>query len=141
MSSGPAFRSRVCCPHLLQRARAGRALAAATLNVMVPREWLLAVAEAPRQAAKQAGGELPPGARFEHKTGTQHRRSCDLGIATVPSSRASGPPARVVIAACARGTGTAAGERALRGIGAAITASGVFVQAPPRPTVSPPGPA
>ena len=84
---------------------------------------------------------LPPGARFEHKTGTQHRRTCDLGIAAVPLARASEAPARVVIAACARGTGTAAGERALRGIGAAITASGVFVQVPPRPTVSPPGPA
>ncbi|WP_202841324.1 serine hydrolase [Luteimonas saliphila] len=80
---------------------------------------------------------LPPGTRFEHKTGTQHRRSCDLGIATVPSTRAGTPPARVVIAACARGTGTAAGERALRDVGAAVTASGVFVDAPPRPTVSP----
>ncbi|WP_447729424.1 hypothetical protein [Pseudoxanthomonas suwonensis] len=43
-----------------------------------------------------------------------------------------------MIAACVRGTGTAAGERALRRIAAAITDAGVFVDAPPRPTVSPP---
>lgn len=83
---------------------------------------------------------LPPGTRFEHKTGTQHRRSCDLGIATVPPARPEQPPARVVIAACARGTGTAASERALRDVGAAVTASGIFMEAPPRPTVSPPDP-
>lgn len=81
---------------------------------------------------------LPPGTRFEHKTGTQHRRSCDLGIATVPSSVGDGAPARVVIAACARGMGTAAGERALRDVAAAVTASGVFREALPRPTVSAP---
>lgn len=83
---------------------------------------------------------LPTGTRFEHKTGTQHRRSCDLGIATVPSTARDRPPARVVIAACARGTATAASERALRDVGAAVTASGVFMDAPPRPTVSPPDP-
>ncbi|WP_246193540.1 hypothetical protein [Pseudoxanthomonas suwonensis] len=43
-----------------------------------------------------------------------------------------------MIAACVRGTGTAAGEHALRRIAAAITDAGVFVDAPPRPTVSPP---
>lgn len=84
---------------------------------------------------------LPAGTRFEHKTGTQHRRTCDLGIATVPSMVRDRPPARVVIAACTRGTGTAAGERTLRDVAAAITASGVFMDAPPRPTVSPPDPA
>lgn len=82
---------------------------------------------------------LPPGTRFAHKTGTQHRRTCDLGIATVPSPGGR-PPARVVIAACARGTGTAASERALRDVGAAVTASGVFMDVPPRPTVSTPAP-
>jgi beta-lactamase class A len=58
----------------------------------------------------------------------------------VPSQVRDRPPARVVIAACARGTATAAGERALRDVGAAVTASGVFMEAPPRPTVSPPDP-
>lgn len=81
---------------------------------------------------------LPRQVGFAHKTGTQYRRTCDLGIATVPATARTAQPARVVIAACARGTGTAAGERALRDIGAAITASGVFVDTPPRPTISPP---
>ncbi|WP_236685919.1 serine hydrolase [Pseudoxanthomonas suwonensis] len=80
---------------------------------------------------------LPRRAGFAHKTGTQYRRTCDLGIATVPAATRTGPPARVVIAACVRGTGTAAGERALRDIGAAVTASGVFVDSAPQPTVSP----
>ncbi len=82
---------------------------------------------------------LPPGVAFAHKTGTQYRRTCDLGIAMQPADPpARTRPARVVIAACVRGTGTAAGERALRRVAAAITASGVFVDAPPQPTVSPP---
>ncbi len=87
---------------------------------------------------------LPARVRFAHKTGTQYRRTCDLGIATVPPpaprTRGALPalPARVVIAACARGAGTAAAERALRDVGAAVTASGVFVEAPAVPTVSPP---
>jgi len=84
---------------------------------------------------------LPSLAGFAHKTGTQHRRTCDLGIATMPSTVRGGAPARVVIAACARGTGTAAGERALREVGAAVAASGVFTEARPNPTVSPAGPA
>ena len=84
---------------------------------------------------------LPPGTRFEHKTGTQHHRTCDLGIATLPAAAGEGAPSRVVIAACTRGTGTAAGERALRDVAAAVTASGVFRQATPRPTVSPAPPA
>jgi beta-lactamase class A len=83
---------------------------------------------------------LPARARFAHKTGTQHRRTCDLGIATVPSTVRGGAPARVVIAACARGTGTATGEHALRDVGAAVAASGIFLEAPASPTVSPPGP-
>jgi len=82
---------------------------------------------------------LPAQAGFAHKTGTQYRRTCDLGIARMPG--AAGRDARVVIAACVRGTGTAAGERALRRVGAAVTASGVFVDVPPRPTVSPAQPA
>lgn len=80
---------------------------------------------------------LPRQVGFAHKTGTQYRRTCDLGIATVPAATRASAPARVVIASCVRGTGTAAGERALRDVGAAITASGVFVDSAPLPTVSP----
>jgi len=89
---------------------------------------------------------LPAQARFAHKTGTQYRRTCDLGIVTMPptaTARAQSPrprAARVVIAACARGASTAASERALRDVGAAVTASGVFRDTPPVPTVSSPAP-
>ena len=74
---------------------------------------------------------LPPGIAFAHKTGTQYRRTCDLGIAMQPADPPARPdPARVVVAACVRGTGTAAGEHALQRIAAAITAAGVFVDTP-----------
>ena len=73
---------------------------------------------------------LPAGARFAHKTGTQYRRLCDSGIVTMPSV-AGAPPVRVVIAACVRGATGAVGERALRDIGAAVTAAGVLRAADP----------
>lgn len=76
---------------------------------------------------------LPAGATFAHKTGTQYRRLCDSGIVTMPSA-AGAPPVRVVIAACVRGATGAAGERALRDIGAAVTAAGVLRAADPTPT-------
>ncbi|MDC7807825.1 class A beta-lactamase-related serine hydrolase [Luteimonas sp BLCC-B24] len=73
---------------------------------------------------------LPAGATFAHKTGTQYRRLCDSGIVTMPSV-AGAPPVRVVIAACVRGATGAVGERALRDIGAAVTAAGVLRAADP----------
>ena len=69
------------------------------------------------------------GVRFAHKTGTQHQRFCDLGIASV---RVGAREEQVVIAACARGSASlAAGERALRDVGAAVTASGLLNMASP----------
>lgn len=121
----------------------GRMLAAlAEGRALAPPEtkYLLDLMARVQTGDRRIRAGLPPGTRFEHKTGTQHRRTCDLGIATVPAVRRDRPPARVVIAACARGMGTAAGERALRDVGAAVTASGIFMEAPPRPTVSPPDP-
>lgn len=118
----------------------GRMLAALSDGRALPPEqtvYLLDLMARVQTGHRRLRAGLPPGTRFEHKTGTQHRRSCDLGIATVPAAGEDGVPARVVIAACTRGTGTAAGEHALRDVAAAITASGVFRQAPPRPTVSP----
>ncbi|MFC4726992.1 serine hydrolase [Coralloluteibacterium thermophilus] len=81
--------------------------------------YLLGVMERVRTGDRRIRAALPPGARFAHKTGTQHRRVCDLGIVTLRGER-------VVIAACARGGTTAQGERALRDVGAAVTASGVL---------------
>ncbi|MCD9027391.1 class A beta-lactamase-related serine hydrolase [Luteimonas sp. BDR2-5] len=79
---------------------------------------------------------LPARAGFAHKTGTQYRRLCDLGIVTMPARATSQPQARVVVAACARGAGTAASERALRDVGAAVTAAGVLDRSP-SPSSSP----
>ena len=71
---------------------------------------------------------LPKSAVFAHKTGTQHRRVCDLGIA-LSSDPAGGR--RVVIAACSRGpVALVRSERALRDVGAAVAASGVLAPDP-----------
>lgn len=65
---------------------------------------------------------LPQGVSFIHKTGTQHRRACNLGIA-VPEGRAIDQG--VIIAACARGVvDLAASEAAFRALGEAVAASG-----------------
>lgn len=87
-------------------------------------DWLLDVMTRVRTGDRRIKARLPAGAEFAHKTGTQHRRFCDLGIARV---EVDGNPEHVVIAACVRGTASlAAGERALRDVGAAVTASGVL---------------
>ena len=119
----------------------GRMLAALSDGTALPPAqtvYLLDLMARVQTGRRRLRAGLPPGTRFEHKTGTQHRRTCDLGIATAPAQPGGASPGRVVIAACARGMGTAAGERALRDVAAAITASGVFSQARPRPTVSTP---
>lgn len=101
--------------------------------------WLLDTMERVQTGRRRIRAGLPAGTRFAHKTGTQYHRTCDLGIVQLPATPGQRvQPAHVVIAACARGSGTAAGERALRAVGAAVTASGVFVDAPPVPTVSDP---
>ena len=105
----------------------GRMLAALADGLALGPEgtgWLLGVMERVRTGDRRIKARLPAGVRFAHKTGTQHRRFCDLGIARV-GERGNGE--RVVIAACARGSASlAAGERALRDVGAAVTASGVL---------------
>lgn len=66
---------------------------------------------------------LPEGVRFAHKTGTQHRRACDVGIAWAEPNRER----PVVVATCARGPlSTAESEAAIRAVGAAVTRSGVL---------------
>lgn len=62
---------------------------------------------------------------FAHKTGTQHARACDFGIATSSSGKGE---KQVVIAACSRGDVPAdQAEAALRAIGEAIQGSGVML--------------
>lgn len=105
----------------------GRMLAALNDGLALGPEataWLIGVMTQVRTGERRIKAALPPGTRFAHKTGTQHRRWCDLGIA---SALVDGTRQQVVIAACARGNASlAAGERALRDVGAAVTASGVL---------------
>lgn len=92
-------------------------------------DWLMDVMTRVRTGERRIKATLPAGATFAHKTGTQHRRFCDLGIVSV---QLHGRTEQVVVAACARGTASlAAGERALRDVGAAVTASGVLKLASP----------
>jgi beta-lactamase class A len=74
---------------------------------------------------------LPRDARFAHKTGTQHRRACDLGIVMTPTGETL---ERVVVVACVRGPiSNTVNERALREVGVAVTASGVLTRTAPAP--------
>ena len=91
--------------------------------------YLLSLMSRVKTGDQRIKARLPAGSRFAHKTGAQHRRVCDMGIVTTPVGRRH---ERVVIAACARGGSRAAGERALRDIAAAVTASGVWTL--PSPT-------
>ncbi|NZA25635.1 serine hydrolase [Luteimonas sp. SJ-92] len=89
--------------------------------------YLLEVMSRVKTGDRRIKAGLPHGARFAHKTGTQHRRACDMGIVTM-----QGTGERVVVAACARGSlSLAASERALRDVGAAVTASGVLDRSTP----------
>ncbi|WP_407352779.1 serine hydrolase [Luteimonas sp. R10] len=91
--------------------------------------YLLDLMSRVKTGARRIKAGLPPGAVFAHKTGTQHRRACDLGIVSMP---VEGDVERVVVAACARGAASnAASERALREVGAAVTASGVLTRRTP----------
>lgn len=92
-------------------------------------DYLLSLMSRVKTGDQRIKARLPAGSHFAHKTGTQHRRVCDMGIVTTPVGRRH---QRVVVAACARGGSRAAGERALRDIAAAVTASGVW--ALPSPT-------
>lgn len=76
------------------------------------------------EARLKAG--LPSDVELAHKTGTQHRRACDAGIAGRGRGAVAG---RVVIVACARGSlSTPRSEALLAAVGAAVAASGVLEQ-------------
>lgn len=65
---------------------------------------------------------LPDDVRFVQKTGTQHRRACNIG-AVLPQAERSG----VVMTVCTRGPrDTAEAESAIRSVGRAIVDSGVL---------------
>lgn len=109
----------------------GRLLAAIARGEALDEEhtrWLLDVMGRVSTGDNRIKAGLPRGARFEHKTGTQHRRTCDAGIVTLPASQGGH---RAVVAACTRKVGSlAASERAFRAVGRAVGESGMLQLVP-----------
>lgn len=119
--------------------------------------YLLNLLTQVKTGQKRIKAGLPPSVKFAHKTGTQHRRACDLGIVissaeaearmrSLRRSPAAPPPLndtvgvgdeetvetvppRVVVNACTREFEVyAEAERALRAVGEAVAASGVLTE-------------
>jgi beta-lactamase class A len=87
-------------------------------------DYLLDLMQRVQTGSRRIKAALPCDAKFAHKTGTQYRRQCDMGIVTTP---VDGHNEMVVVAACARGElSLANSERALRDVGAAVSGSGVL---------------
>ncbi len=87
---------------------------------------LLAIMSATTSGEDRLKAGLGPDIRFAHKTGTQHRRSCDAGIAAYGEGAGE---RRVVVVACTRGERKVEpAERLLYDIGRAIRESGVSEQ-------------
>jgi beta-lactamase class A len=105
----------------------GRLLAAVARGEALdaPRtRWLLDALGRVQTGHKRIMAGLPHGVRFEHKTGTQHRRNCDVGIASLPRGQGGH---RAVIAACTRGAASLGdSERAFRAVGIAVGESGLL---------------
>lgn len=87
------------------------------------RQTLLEVMQRTRSGEQRLKRGMGREVTFAHKTGTQHRRSCDAGIAT----RDGAPPQHWVIVACSRGPlALSAHEQALTRVGEALHDSGVI---------------
>ncbi|MDX1551050.1 MAG: serine hydrolase [Marinobacter sp.] len=85
------------------------------------RDYLLSVLERIETGDNRIKAGLPGHVRFAHKTGTQHRRACNIGLATVKDHPG------VIIAACGRHTADLrASEKAFRQVGKAVADTGVF---------------
>lgn len=75
---------------------------------------------------RRVSANFPNNIRFAHKTGTQYRRLCDMGIATKKQMAPRGEQ-HVVMAVCAADfSALAPAEKLLADIGQAIINSGVF---------------
>lgn len=108
---------------MLRQLAEGKALGASSTR------HLLAVLARVQTGAQRIRAGLPAHVTFAHKTGTQHRRACDFGIATAVRA---GERRRLVVAACTRGEASLAqSERALREIGSALARSGALGPPPP----------
>ncbi|APX93361.1 serine hydrolase [Halomonas sp. 1513] len=85
------------------------------------REALLAVMRRTRSGEARLKAGFGDDVVYAHKTGTQHRRTCDAGIAQRGGQR------QVAVVACTRGPlDVVPHERLLAEVGAAIEASGVL---------------
>ena len=84
---------------------------------------LLSVMARTSSGERRLKAGLGPGVRFAHKTGTQHRRVCDAGIAVRGEGAAT---RRAVIVACTRGElDLARNERVLAAVGRAVREVGL----------------
>lgn len=85
------------------------------------RDYLLSVLEDIKTGDNRIKAGLPSHVTFAHKTGTQHRRACNIGLAKTADHPG------VIIAACGRGTGDLrASELAFRRVGEVVSETGVF---------------
>ncbi|EWG97978.1 serine hydrolase [Halomonas sp. BC04] len=89
---------------------------------------LLAILSRTSSGERRLKAGLGRDIRFAHKTGTQHRRACDAGIASHGEGSA---PQRAVVVACTRGVlDVARSEQMLAAVGRAIYESGLFSDVP-----------
>lgn len=115
---------------LLEAIATGRALTPGMTD------YLLEMMSATRTGARRIKANLPETFSFAHKTGTQYRRACDMGVVVkrnpgpVTKGATSPQPApTIVIAACSRNFNElASAEAAMRAVGRAVTNSGIFDQ-------------
>lgn len=115
---------------LLEAIATGKALSPAMTT------YLLQVMSDTRTGVRRIKATLPESFDFAHKTGTQYRRACDMGVVlpevqTADAVNAHGVQARgrVLIAACSRHFNRlASAEAAMRAVGRAVTESGIFDQ-------------
>lgn len=97
--------------------------------------YLLEVMSDTRTGARRIKAALPEPVTFAHKTGTQYRRACDMGVVLNRTGTKTGEPdlmrprPRLVVAACSRNFNElSSAEAAMRAVGRAISESGIFDQ-------------
>lgn len=109
---------------LSQFARVWSALAEGSILEPDSRDYLLDTLESVQTGDNRVKAGLPGKVRFTHKTGTQHRRACNMGLA---SANGAGQQTQVIIGVCARDyVDLAETERAMRRVGEAVGESGLF---------------
>lgn len=105
---------------LLQRLIQGHALQPESTQYIM--DLLLKV----KTGKNRISAGLPPSKAFAHKTGTQHRRICDLGVVMDEGGAAAGEP-QALIAVCSRDFESIYNaEAALREVAEAVSESGLF---------------